>query len=457
MRMLTSLAAAKSVRSLIRIFGGGATAAPGLAAEIIDPKSLAKLSKLFSNTILVTGTNGKTTTSRLLGNILQEAKISFLHNRSGSNLRRGIIGTITEEIGLLPKLSKKLALFEVDEAVLSTIASETNPKLIIFNNLFRDQLDRYGEVDKLRKLWQKTLEHLPAATVVVLNSDDHSVAHLGTKTRAKIIYFGIEDQKLSLSKLPHASDFTSCISCGKDLLFDAVYLAHLGRYRCPTCGLSRPKPNVYAQEIYLDATEGFRAKIQTPKGELTLKIPLPGLYNVYNSLAAIAAGLVLGVDLRTIQTALEKSKAAFGRTEQLEVEGKKLFIALVKNPAGFNEILRTIFRSGEEKLVLIAINDALADGQDVSWLWDVDFEVLAGKVRRVIASGTRAHDLALRLKYTGAGLEVDIEENLEEALDRALGRLPFGETLYLLPTYTAMLRLKKILASRGVGGQFWED
>jgi UDP-N-acetylmuramyl tripeptide synthase len=457
LRLFTAIAAAKLLKITINIFGGGGTAAPGLLAEYIDPAALRKLTKYYQGTILVTGTNGKTTTSRLLGNILSAAKIPFIHNRSGSNLLRGLVGTFVDNVGF-GKMNKNLALLEVDEATLPAATGATNPKVIIFNNLFRDQLDRYGEVDKIRKIWQKALLHLDSSTVLVLNSDDHSVAHLASNTRAKAVYFGIEDAHLSLGKLPHASDFTSCIACEGELRFDEVYLSHLGKYKCASCGLERPKTDVAAEKIFLNEEKGFIAQISTPRGSFELKVALPGLYNVYNVLAAVSAALALGIGLPVIKKGLESSLAAFGRTERIHLDdGKVVFLALVKNPAGFNEILRTLFSKKERKYAFIAINDLIADGRDVSWLWDVDFEVLTARVKKLWISGIRAADMALRIKYSGAALETEVNNNLEEAINGAIEEMPAGETLYVLPTYTAMLALKKFFVERGASSHFWED
>lgn len=455
-RLISAVTASKALKLVIRTFGGGATTAPGLLAEYIDPLSLKKLAKYYEHTLIVTGTNGKTTTARLLGSILNCAKTTFIHNRSGSNLLRGVIGTMVDNV-TFTRGKRISALLEVDELTLSTVVNQTNPKVLVFNNLFRDQLDRYGEVEKIRKIWMRALAQLDKNNILVLNSDDHSVSHLGSVGGAKVIYFGIEDKALSLGKLPHASDFTSCIVCGGKLDYDEIYLAHLGRYRCASCKLTRPKPDVYAEKIYLDETRGFKATIVTPKGRLEVKIKMPGLYNVYNSLAAISAALALKIDLETIKKGLEQANPAFGRTEKLTIDGKSLFIGLVKNPAGFNEILRTIFRKDEKKYALFAINDLIADGRDVSWLWDVDFELYIKKIRRLWVSGIRASEMGLRIKYTGAHLPIEIEEDLAKALEKAIDGLPSGETLYILPTYTAMLKIKKILAGIGVSSNFWED
>ncbi|OGY26716.1 MAG: hypothetical protein A2Z11_04355 [Candidatus Woykebacteria bacterium RBG_16_43_9] len=457
-RLLAAIFTSRILRTGIKITGGGATAAPGLLAEHIDPKALKKLGKYYDRPIFVTGTNGKTTTSRLVGNILKEANIAYVHNRAGSNLLRGLIGTLIENIPLISK-ERKLPLLEVDEPTLLAATDGLDPSVIVFNNLFRDQLDRYGEVDKIRKIWQKSLLQLDPSTILALNSDDHSVAYLASTTNAKVIYYGVEDDSLSIGKLPHAADFTSCIACGADLRFDHVYLSHLGKYKCPTCGLKRPKPDVYAKRVLLDEEKGFTAQIVTPKGDFEMKVDLPGIYNVYNSLAAISAALALNINISVVKKALRKAKAAFGRTEQIEFEGKRIYITLVKNPSGFNEIIRLLKSSKKEKNILIAINDLIADGRDVSWLWDVDFEEVFNErmVEKVWISGIRAKDMALRLKYANNKLKLAVEEDLEIALDLALDETPKGQTLFILPTYTAMLSIKGTLAKKGFSEEFWED
>lgn len=456
-RFFGAIASAKTLHLGIKLFGGGATAAPGLLAEYIDPKSLKKLGVYFDRPVFVTGTNGKTTTARFIGSILTEGKVNFIHNRAGSNLLRGLIGTLIENRSFFSG-ERKLPLLEVDEPTLLAAVNSLDPAVIVFNNLFRDQLDRYGEVDKIRQIWKKSLLQLGASTVLVLNSDDHSVAHLAQETRAKVIYFGIEDDSLSIGKLPHASDFTSCMSCGSDLRFDHVYLSHLGKYKCSTCGLKRPKPDVYAKKIFLDEEKGFRAQIVTPNGTLDIKTEIPGIYNVYNSLAAIAATIALGKSLPIIKKGIQKTKTAFGRTEKIEFEGKYLYLALVKNPSGFNEVLRVLKSVKKEKNLLIAINDLTADGKDVSWLWDVDFEEAFDKgVKSIWISGFRADDMALRLKYANNKLKPQVDTDVENALESALKSTPKGETLFILPTYTAMLSIKGILAKKGLSEQFWDD
>ena len=456
-RFFGAITSAKTLHLGIKLFGGGATAAPGLLAEYIDPKSLKKLGKYFDRPVFVTGTNGKTTTSRFIGSILTVGKVNFIHNRAGSNLLRGLIGTLIENKPFF-STENKLPLLEVDEPTLLAAVNSLDPAVIVFNNLFRDQLDRYGEVDKIREIWKKSLRQLDDSSVLVLNSDDHAVSHLAQESKAKVIYFGVEDESLSIGKLPHASDFTSCMACGSDLRFDYVYLSHLGKYKCSTCGLKRPNPDVYAKKVYLDEERGFRAQIVTPNGTFDIKAALPGIYNVYNTLAAITASLALGISLPIIKKGVQKAKAAFGRTEKMEFEGKYLYLALVKNPSGFNEVLRVLKSVKKEKNLLIAINDLTADGKDVSWLWDVDFEEAFGSgVKSMWITGLRTDDMALRLKYANNKLKPHLDSNIENALDRALASTQHGETLFILPTYTAMLAIKGILAKKGLSEQFWDD
>ncbi|OGY29372.1 MAG: hypothetical protein A3F35_01385 [Candidatus Woykebacteria bacterium RIFCSPHIGHO2_12_FULL_45_10] len=453
-RLQTALLSAKASRKLLRRFGSGATAAPGLVAQYIDKDSLRKLAASYPNIILVSGTNGKTTTSRLISAILEKAGLAHIDNREGSNLTRGLITSLASYARLSGKPKEQTAIFEVDEAALPYVVSQINPKLIVLTNLFRDQLDRYGEVDTIRRLWLKSVENLDSATTLLLNADDPGIASL-TKTRAKVVFFGLEDPKLNLEKLPHAADFINCTNCGSVLNYSQVYLSHLGAYRCSKCPLTRPNPQVSAGEIHLNDLKGANFLLLAKKRTITIESPLPGLYNLYNALAASTLGLQLGIAPTTIKTAIGQFKPAFGRTETFVSNSKKIFTSLVKNPTGFNEVIRTVFSGQDKKVVLIAINDLIADGRDVSWLWDVDFEPLAERAQKVFVSGLRAADMQLRLKYAGAASERF--DDLEEAAEHLLAFAEKGETVYLFPTYTALIKLKAFFAQKGLTANFWED
>ncbi len=487
--IVAAVTAGKASALATRILGrGGGTALPGLVAQTIYPDILRALTaQLPAGAVVVTGTNGKTTTSRMIGSILEAAGIRPLHNRSGSNLERGLVSAMVDAAkptGDLPDRFR-VGLFEVDEAAAPGVLRAVRPRVALFNNLFRDQLDRYGEIDTVYNRWRKALPTLPARSAVVLNADDPAIASLADTPglRARVCTFGIADPAYALDSLPHAADSISCPRCNSRLQYRLVLLGHLGHWRCTQCGLERPHPDVVARRVALHGTDHSQLALSSPAGDLELTLKVPGLYNVYNGLAAVTAALALGIAPEHIRRGLEQFSAAFGRIERVAVpgpggEGRQLMLALVKNPVGFNEVLRMLFppqahSDGTPNLdqpgqhdrpehLLIIINDLTADGRDVSWLWDVDFEVLAsrpGLVERVHVSGIRAADMAVRLKYAGVDPAlIAVEPELGPALDSALADLPPGRTLYVLPTYTAMLAFRRLLHERGwVKSQFWEQ
>jgi lipid II isoglutaminyl synthase (glutamine-hydrolysing) len=267
-----------------------------------------------------------------------------------------------------------------------------------------------------------------------------------------VTYFGVEDDAQALPELQHAADSKHCRNCGSAYHYDAVYLGHLGRYRCPGCGRERPTPQVAVTRVRLEGMSGSRIELRTPVSELSLRLPAPGLYNVYNAVAATATALELGVPLATLAEALESFTGAFGRVETIEVDGRELSILLVKNPAGTNEVLRTLILEDGSLDLWLGLNDRIADGRDVSWIWDADFELLRGRVRRVVCSGTRAEEIALRLKYAAIGAEIEVERDLGHSLDGALAAA--GPRLYALPTYTALLELRDLLSRRGLAARW---
>jgi UDP-N-acetylmuramyl tripeptide synthase len=457
LRLITAIFLGKIVKFLIRKFSlGGATAAPGLIALKFDSKFVAKMSKNFpQGSIVITGTNGKTTTSRMLSCIFEQSAIKPLHNRAGSNLLRGIASTLLENSNFFGEIKNDLAIWETDEAVMPEAVRQVEPKLLLVNNLFRDQLDRYGEVDRLRKIWTDAVKKFGKYSFLILNSDDPQVAYLGKGTKAKVIYFGLCDPGWGTSQLPRIADARFCPYCRAPLNYQTVYVSHMGNYRCPKCIIKRPKPNIFAGKIHSLEEESAQFSLVTPVGETEIKLAVGGLYNIYNALAAASAAWALGINLKTIKAGLENFKAAFGRVEKFEVGGKILWLYLVKNPTGFNEVIKTLFATEEKKDVLIAINDLTADGKDISWLWDVDFEKLKGKTRNIFVTGIRAQDMALRLKYAEIKTPVPIENDLEKALKEAIKQS--RERLFVLPTYTAMLEIRKILNKMGHGAKFWED
>jgi lipid II isoglutaminyl synthase (glutamine-hydrolysing) len=350
-------------------------------------------------------------------------------------------------------------LFEVDEFWLDQVAADLRPRALLLANLFRDQLDRYGELETIADRWAQVVAEVPA-TKLVLNADDPLIADLGRDEdgsgREGVVYFGVEDAAQALPELQHAFDAKHCRRCGHPYVYERAFLAHLGHYSCPHCGASRPQPQVTATRIELHGMRGSQLTVQTPHGELSIELPLPGLYNAYNALAAIAAALELKIAFERIAPALTEMRGAFGRVETIAIDAKRVSILLIKNPAGANEVLRTLqLEAGGGRLDLwIALNDRIADGRDVSWVWDADFELLAGAVRRIVCAGTRAPEMALRLKYAGWPAEsIAVEPAIESSLDRAVAEAP--EQLFALPTYTALLELHKVLAGRGLTKDFW--
>ncbi|HMC49845.1 MAG TPA: MurT ligase domain-containing protein [Solirubrobacterales bacterium] len=449
------LTAARAIGVASRASGrGGGTTLPGRMLLRMAPDAIARLGKrLDRGSTLISATNGKTTTAGMIAAALEADGRRPVHNRAGSNMTWGVATALLEQRG-------SEGLFEVDEAWLPKVVTQLEPSLIVLGNLFRDQLDRYGEIETLAAEWGKTIAARTGRSRFALNADDPAIADLGRDengdARAGVTYFGIEDTSQALPELQHAFDAKHCRRCGHPYAYERAFVGHLGHYSCPSCGAARPRPDVAATAIELHGMSGSLVSVRTPQGEIGLQLSLPGLYNVYNALAAVTAALELGVPPRTIAGSLQTMRAAFGRVETIAIGSSQLSILLIKNPAGANEVLRTLMlEAGEEKLDLwIGLNDRIADGRDVSWIWDADFELLAGGVRRVVCAGTRAAEMALRLKYAGWPEDsIEVMPEIEGSLDRALAGAP--ARLFALPTYTALLELRKLLAARGLAEEFW--
>jgi UDP-N-acetylmuramyl tripeptide synthase len=443
---------ARLVRAASRRSGRtGGTTAPGRMLLRIAPGSMRGMAQeLEAGSMLLSATNGKTTTAAMIAACLERDGRPVVHNRAGSNMAWGV-ATALLDAGREPG---QFGLFEVDEAWLPSVAEQVEPRLLLLSNLFRDQLDRYGELELLADRWAELVARLDGRARFVLNADDPLVADLG-RGREGVTYYGVEDDSQALPSMQHAADSKHCRNCGTAYVYEAVYLGHLGRYRCPNCGRERPAPQVAATEVRLDGMTGSHVRLGTPQGALELDLPLPGLYNVYNAVAAAATALELGVPLATVGTALEGFSGAFGRVETIPMDGRRVSILLIKNPAGANEVLRTLTLEDGRVDLWLALNDRIADGRDVSWIWDADFEVLAGRVRRATCAGTRAEEMALRLKYAGIDAELAVERDLERSLDDAVAGTE-GERLYALPTYTALLELRDLLARRGLAKRWSE-
>ncbi len=495
-----------------RLHLGGGTSVVGIVAQRLYPNIVGHLAaQLEHGSIIVTGTNGKTTTSGFISAILGDAGLRVWRNREGSNLMRGIASSLVIRAlpnGHLRRSGRAISIFEVDEAVVPQMVKTIPPRVAVFTNLFRDQLDRYGEVDSVATRWHSAVKALPNDTTLVLNADDPTTAHLGELFTGNVLYFGIDDPALDLlfqqaaSERHQVIDTRTCPHCGSEYSYTLRFYSHMGHYACPHCGHTRPPADVRVTKVLSDGFDRLHMHIVTPKQEGDIVLPLPGLYNIYNALAAITVSQALAIDWKPIVSGIEQFKPVFGRGERVQIEGRTLRLLLAKNPTSFNEVLRTIFNESEEapRHVLLVLNDNIADGRDISWIWDVDFERMVNQTATLVLGGTRALDLALRLKYAGvapeemmivpttplralrredatrnrnsrarknsqAGTQI-IEPKLEvgtdrrygmvEAINRAVQQTPAGETLFVIPTYTGLLEIHRELEQRGLTPHYWE-
>jgi len=434
------LAAARAAGALSRRTGRGGTSMPGRLLMRLEPEAIGRLAaRLREGSVVISATNGKTTTAAMVAAILERTGRRLVHNRAGANMAGGVASALLDARG-----PADLGLFEVDEFWLPQVARELRPRALLLANLFRDQLDRYGELETIADRWAEVVA--AQAGGLVLNADDPLIADLADDA----LFFGVEDASLALPGLQHASDSKHCRRCGAPYVYDAVLLGHLGHYHCPNGDSARPRPAIAAEDVELQGVRAARFTLRTPAGSARIALPLPGLYNVYNALAAAALCTALGVPLADVVAGLQGVAPAFGRAETVDLAGRPLTLLLVKNPAGANEVLRTLILEGGELDLLGVLNDRTADGRDVSWVWDADFELVAPRVRRVVCSGTRAAELAVRLKYAGVDTaRIEVVRDLPAAVQaaRATGDGP----LYALPTYTAMLELRRVLSGSALG------
>ncbi|MDJ0798365.1 MAG: Mur ligase family protein [Calothrix sp. MO_167.B12] len=426
---------AKTVTLIVRSLRlGAASVLPGSIARRIEPKLLQQLSQQVKNgVILIAGTNGKTTTSLLLREILERKGYRVAHNSTGANLENGLVTALMESSNLVGKLDVDYAILEVDENIVPKVLNPIQPRIILCLNLFRDQLDRYGEVDTISKRWTKAISTLAPDTVVIPNADDPTLCYLGQQLQQKVSFFGLTEPERYLEAIPHAVDSIYCPRCGHSLDYQGVYLSHLGDFHCPSCGFSKSQPT-------LDSKEWQQVLI--------------GLYNKYNTLAAATAAKELGIDTETIQATIPTFQAAFGRAEELEVDGKRVRILLSKNPVGTNETIRVVTESSDTTTLLV-LNDRIQDGEDVSWIWDVDTEKLVARGGTLVVSGDRVYDMALRLRYSenhngDNRANLIVETDLRQAIATALEHTPDNQTLHILPTYTAMLDVREALTGRKI-------
>jgi lipid II isoglutaminyl synthase (glutamine-hydrolysing) len=442
-RLGAAVFAAKAITATIRTLKlGAASVLPGTIAKNLHPGILRLLSQqLKHGVIVVAGTNGKTTTSLLLRAMLEKDGWTVVHNEAGANLVNGLITTLLDRTTLTGILKADFGILEIDENVIPLVLPQLQPRYIMTLNLFRDQLDRYGEVDTIVYKWAKTIAALPTGTTLISNGDDPALTHLGQQLATATIpkqvkYFGLSEPDLYLDEIPHAVDSIYCPSCGTALNYQGVYLSHQGDFDCPKCDFTK-------QPLAIDSSKWPQVLI--------------GVYNKYNTLAAITTAQSIGVSTEKIIDAINNFQAAFGRAEELVYQGKKVRILLTKNPVGMNETIRAVNqvkKAGGGSVTLMILNDRTPDGTDVSWIWDVDTEKFVNQGGIIVVSGDRVYDMALRLEYSkehiGGGCQLIVEPDTAKAVAKALELSPANETLHIVPTYSAMLEVREILTGRKI-------
>lgn len=458
MRSLLAILAAKAASKLNRISGSGGSSFPGLVAKKIDKDILQKLvlNNFPSGIIVVTGTNGKTTTSKLIANMLDEAGITYVHNRTGSNMERGLISSLTDSVDISSKISAEVGLFEVDEAFMPKVCRAIKPDTIVVTNLFRDQLDRYGELDKIARSFRSLFEDLPGANLV-LNADDPLVASLGynLENERKATYFGVANYNGPKLKHDYTADSIFDPFTQEKLHYTDRYFSHIGRYRGKRGGFTRPKLDFVAEDVKQKGIENIKFVVNN--STKVIKLDMPGLFNVYNSVAAFAAAkIALEISDKDIIFALNESSAAFGRSETLSYKGRELLLLLIKNPTGLNQVIQSYLLKEKDRLLVFVINDNYADGRDISWLWDAAFEDLSDYKGKILVGGSRAYDMALRLKYAGIkGVSIEPDES------KLLAKIEMNSSnrskVFMLPTYTAMLSMRsKIVSEDEKAKEYWQ-
>jgi len=461
-RLALAISAGKIAGASGRFFHiGGGTSLPGMIARRIDPnvlKSVVGASK--AKKIVITGSNGKTTTARMMAAIADAGGRRVSQNRTGSNLLQGVTSVAVNFADMFGRLDRDVLLFEIDEATIPLAVPEIQPDVVVITNIFRDQLDRYGELYAVARALNKMLESLPETSSIILNGNDPQVASFGSNAKAKRIFFGLETTEVGTPVPEQSADIIRCIHCDSDFIYEVAYMSHLGIYRCPECGYTLPTLDVAVTSVSLapDGEGPSHVKLRTPQGEIKLEIPLPGLHNVYNVAAAIAAATAAGFPLDKAQSALSNIRTAFGRLEKIQAGDKTIYLSFVKNPTSFNLILRLIAQHAGKKHLLLAASHTVVDGEDFAWLWDVDIEEIADDVVDAVCSGNKPEELAMRLKYAEIPTDkITLIPDREAALDAALKNVESGGTLYIMSSYTPTQELRRIMQKRGWVKHFWEE
>jgi UDP-N-acetylmuramyl tripeptide synthase len=452
-----ALAAGKSAGRATRLIGrGGGTSITGMVARKVDPHILDELVRVPGVPLVaITGSNGKTTTARFTAALLRGEGIAVCHNSAGANLVQGVTSLAVSHASLRGHLPDGVLVAEVDEGALAKVAPETAPRALLVTDLFRDQLDRFGEIYAVADAIESVAAALPADSALVVNADDPMVATLAENRTGRRVTFGLKLAR-STDQITRAADTIRCPRCRGDLTYRHVYLSHMGDYSCPACGFARPKLDVAVTSLEVVGLDRTHCEIKTPTGRITLDIPQSGVHIAYDAAAAVAILVGLGVPLTHAAESMASVGPAFGRLEKIEADGKTVVLAFAKNPTSYNTTLRALATEGEPRQLLIAASNTLVDGEDFGWLWDVDFETMAPKIERVVVSGTRADELANRLHYAGVpASKLKVIEDRPAALSEAFTLLPPGARLVVLSGYTPLIELRNEMRRRGWTGRYW--
>ncbi len=407
--------------------------------------------------VAITGSNGKTTTARFVAALLRGEGRSVAHNAAGANLQQGVTTLAVDAASFGAAVRADVFVAEVDEGALPQVAPEIRPQVLAVLDIFRDQLDRFGEIYAVARAIENVAASLPADATLVVNADDPMVAQMVQDGASRRITFGL-DVPESLDRITSAADTIRCPRCRVDLKYEHVYLSHLGAYRCTNCGLARPPLTVAVTAVEVDGLGSTTCTIRTPDGSVALRIPQPGVYVAYNAAAAIAVCYALGVAVPHAAESLAQVRTAFGRMQLIDAAGRDVVLAFAKNPTSFNATLRTLRGAGEPRHLLTAFSNTLIDGEDFGWLWDVDFESIAPELDRVTVSGLRSDELATRLKYAGVDpKQIHVVDDQAQALDQALDALPPQQRLCVVSGYTPTIEFSELMRHRGWVGHYWRQ